>query len=85
MAKVKISELKPPDKKSKRKRCVFSCFFFYITVFCYKKFNSCISENAFTPKFTPIGFFTPKNCGKKLHRLADWWSFLLCLFQLFII
>ena len=25
----KISELKPPDKKSKRKHCVFPCFFVF--------------------------------------------------------
>ena len=69
-----------------RENIAFSLAFSFISsCFAKKKFNSCISENAFTPKFTPIGFFTPKNCGKKLHRLADWWSFLLCLFQLFII
>ena len=26
----KISELKPPDKKSKRKHCVFPCFFVFL-------------------------------------------------------
>ena len=69
----------PRQEKQKRKHCVFSCFFFFISSCFAKKSSILVFQKMPLPLSLPqLDFLPLKTVEKKLHRPTDQWSFLLC-------
>ena len=83
VAEVQILSSAP---RKARENIAFSLAFSFIQlILTLKSFRFDFAILTLPLRLPQAEFFAPKNCGKKLHRLTEQWSFPLCLFQLFII